>query len=562
MDKEKVKEQEIILDRSKDRIIRLQHECGLDVKPLYGPQDLQDQDFDYERDLNDPGYYPFTRGIYQGMYRNMLWVGEQCLQRETIEKTRRELIPIWTGGSPVFYWASGDVSRSGLDPDHPLAKHDISYAPENYSLDRLARGLAGINLESGVFQFHGASSHQDDVLCMAQLAALADKRGVDKAKIRGSVINDPITNQATNFSIDWPFEISMRLHTDLAEYVVKEMPKFTPFAPIAYDLYEAGCNSVQQIAIILASLTTYVEAALERGIAFEQLGKRLVISMASCMDFFETTCKIRATRRMWARITKERFGVKDPNLCRLRIAVRTPGLSLTRQQPLNNIARIALQAVAAVLGGANAVDYARHDEARCIPTEESVAVTLAMNHVIAQETGVALTADPLGGSYYVESLTNKLEEEAGKLMQEIDNMGGMRVAIESKWLRKLVVNTHQKRLEDIDEGRLIQVGVNLARIPEEQEGQCKEYKFEDMNRVQAELLAEIKHFKESRDIQKTRKALLNLREKAKTKENLMHSIIEAFKADATRAEVLGMIREAYGYAYDTVGMIERPSFLN
>src|SRR4030043_728292 len=264
------KEKEIVLDRSKDRIIRLQHESGLDVKSLYGPQDLKD--FDYERDLNDPGHYPFTRGMYEGMYRNMLWVGEQALQRETIEKTRRELIPIWMGGSPVFYWGSGDVSRTGLDPDHPLAKHDVSYSNENYSLERIERFLAGISLESGVFQFHGASSHQDDVLLVAQLAALADKRGVDKAKIRGSVINDPITNQATHFSIDWPFEISMRLHTDLAEYIVKEMPKFTPFTPIAYDLYEAGCNSVQQMGIILSSVKMYVEAALERGVAFEQLG--------------------------------------------------------------------------------------------------------------------------------------------------------------------------------------------------------------------------------------------------------------------------------------------------
>ena len=555
-----VQEKEIILDRSKDRLIRLQTECGLDVKPLYGPQDLEDSD--YERDLNDPGSYPFTRGIYEGMYRNMLWLAAQALQRETIEKTRHELIPIWMGGSPVVYWASGDVSRTGLDPDHPLARHDVSYAPENYSLERLERAFARVSLESGVFQFHGASSQQDDVLCVAQLAALADKRGVDKSKIRGSCINDPITNEATHFSIDWPFEISMRLHGDLAEFIVKDMPKFTPFTPIAYDLYEAGANTIQQMAIILASLTTYFEAGLERGLTFEQLAPRTVISMASCMDFFETICKIRATRRMWAKIAKERFGAEDPKLCRLRIAVRTPGLSLTRQQPLNNIARIALQAVAAVLGGANAVDYARHDEARCIPSEESVMVTLALNHIVAQETGVALTADPVGGSYYVESLTNKLEEEANKIIKQIEEMGGMRAAIDSGWLRQLVDTAHQKRLADIDEGKLIQVGVNFFRIPEEQEPGHKEYEFGNMDEIQADLLAEIKNFKETRDIQKTREALLNLREKAKTKENLMYPLIEAFKADATRAEMLGMIREAYGYSYDTVGMIERPSFLD
>ena len=560
MAQKKEKEKEIILDRGKDRLIRLQTECGFDVKSLYGPQDLED--FDYEEDLNDPGKYPFTRGMYEGMYRNMLWVDEHVLVRETIEKTRKELIPMWKGGYAVVYYSSGDINRTGLDPDHPLAKHDAGYCPENYSLERMERSFAGVSLESGIFQFHGASCQQDDVLCVAQLAALAERRGVDKANIRGSCINDPITNKATNFSMDFPFEIGMRLHGDLAEYIIKHMPKFAPFAPIGYDLYEAGCNSVIQVGIIMASLITYFEAGLERGLSLEQLGRRTVISMASCMDFFETICKIRAARRMWARIVKERFGAEDPKLCRLRIAIRTPGLSLTRQQPLNNIARIAFQGLAAVLGGASAVDYAAHDEAKGIPTEESRRVTLALNHTIAQETGVALTADPLGGSYYVESLTNKIEEEAGKLIKEIADMGGMRAAIESGWLRRLVASAGEQRESDIDQGKLIQVGLNYFRIPEEQETKLKEYEFDDMNKVQAELLAEIKKFKESRDIQKTRESLLTLREKAKTKENLMYPIIDAIKANATRGEILGMIREAYGYAYDTVGMIERPSFLD
>ena len=558
---DKTTEKEIILDRSKDRLIRLQTECGLDVKPLYGPRDLEG--FDYERDLNDPGKFPFTRGMYSGMYRDMLWLNQQALQRETIEKTIDELIPIWMGGSPVVYWASGDIGRTGIDPDHPLARHDICYGPENYSMERIERALGKINLEHGVFQYHGASSQQDDVMCVAQLAAVADRRGVDKAKIRGSVINDPITNKATHFSIDWPFDVSMRLHGDLAQWIVYNMPKFTPFTPIAYDLYEAGCNSIQQVAIILASVRHYFDFDIrERRLTFEQLAPRTVISMGSCMDFFETICKIRATRRLWARIAKERYGATDDKLCRLRIAVRTPGLALTRQQPLNNIARIALQAVAAVIGGANAVDYARHDEARCIPAKESLVVTLALNHLVAQETGVALTADPVGGSYYVESLTNKIEEEARAIIQEMDDMGGIQVAAESGWLRNMVETAHLQRLADIDEGKLIQVGVNLFRVPEEEEGEYPEYKFEDMPGVQSELLQEIKSFKANRDIQKTRQSLLTLRDKTKTTENLLPFIIEAFKANATRAEILGMIREGYGYDYDSVHMIERPSFLD
>lgn len=554
------KEKEIVLDRSKDRLIRLKTECGFDVKPAYRPQDLGG--FDYEEDLGDPGNYPFTRGIYEGMYRKMLWVDEHVLVRETIEKTRRELVPMWNQGYAVVYYSGGELTRAGVDLDHPLAKHDVGYHPEPYSLEAFDRYLAGISLESGIFQFHGASCQHDDVLSVAQLAALAEKRGVDKANIRGSCINDPLNNKATDFTMDFPVEVSMRLHVDLTEYIVKHMPKFTPFAPIGYNLYEAGCNSVQQLGIIIASLVTYFEAGLERGLSLEQLGRRVVVSMASCMDFFETVAKIRAARRMWARIVKERFGAQDPKLGRLRIAIRTPGMSLTKQQPLNNIGRIAFQALAAVFGGANTVDYSAHDEARCIPTEESRRVSIAMNHIIAQETGVALTADPLGGSYYVESLTNRMEEEAGKLMKEIDDVGGMLAAAESGWLRRLVINAAEQREKDIGQGKLIQVGLNYFTIPEEEDMKVEEYQFEDMDTVQAEALADVKKFKESRDIKKTREALLTLRGKAKGKENLMYPMIEAFKANATRTEILGMIREAYGYPYDTVGMIQRPSFLD
>jgi len=554
------KEKEIVLDRSKDRLIRLKTECGFDVKPAYRPQDLGG--FDYEEDLGDPGNYPFTRGIYEGMYRKMLWVDEHVLVRETIEKTRRELVPMWNQGYAVVYYSGGELTRAGVDLDHPLAKHDVGYHPEPYSLEAFDRYLAGISLESGIFQFHGASCQHDDVLSVAQLAALAEKRGVDKANIRGSCINDPLNNKATDFTMDFPVEVSMRLHVDLTEYIVKHMPKFTPFAPIGYNLYEAGCNSVQQLGIIIASLVTYFEAGLERGLSLEQLGRRVVVSMASCMDFFETVAKIRAARRMWARIVKERFGAQDPKLGRLRIAIRTPGMSLTKQQPLNNIGRIAFQALAAVFGGANTVDYSAHDEARCIPTEESRRVSIAMNHIIAQETGVALTADPLGGSYYVESLTNRMEEEAGKLMKEIDDVGGMLAAAESGWLRRLVINAAEQREKDIGQGKLIQVGLNYFTIPEEEDMKVEEYQFEDMDTVQAEALADVKKFKESRDIKKTREALLTLRGKAKGKENLMYPMMEAFKANATRTEILGMIREAYGYPYDTVGMIQRPSFLD
>ncbi|MEA1958580.1 MAG: methylmalonyl-CoA mutase family protein, partial [Chloroflexota bacterium] len=280
------------------------------------------------------------------------------------------------------------------------------------------------------------------------------------------------------------------------------------------------------------------------------------------LDFFETVCKLRAARRMWAKIAKERFGATSDKLCRLRIAVRTPGQTITRQQPLNNIARIGFQAMAAIIGGCSAMDYARHDEAFCIPSEESSIITLALNHIIAQETGVGLTADPLGGSYYVEWLTNQIEEESFKLMKEIEDLGGIFKVAQNGWLRNYVNNARDERLGGLADGSIPQVGVNFFRLPDNKEPDMVEYEFVDFDKTQAALFEETKQYKAKRDIKKTREALLTLREKAKTNENLIYYIVDAFKADATRSEILGVIREAFGYSYDTVGMIERPDFLN
>jgi len=556
----KKEENVISFDRSKRTFMKTTTESGFEVKPSYGPDDVKG--LTYKKDLGNDGEYPYTRGLYKGMYRNMLWVSAQALTRETAEKSRKERKVIWEAGADTIYLSSGDVGRTGCDPDHPLAKYDAGYGPEMYSWRRMEADLKGIDITTAIITFHGASSQQDDVLCVAELATVAEMWGVDKKLIRGSCINDPISNAATGFSVDFPLDIGRRLNGDLTEYCCKQMPKFSPFAPIAYDLWEAGCNSVQQLGIIMSSVSAYCQEAVDRGVPFEMVGNRVTISIASSLDFFETVCKLRAARRMWARIARERFGAKDDKACRLRIAVRTPGQTITRQQPLNNIARIGFQAMSAIIGGCNAMDYARHDEAFCIPSEESSTITLALNHIIAQETGVGLTADPLGGSYYVEWLTNQLEEAAFKLMKEIKDLGGIWTVAQNGWLRKYVNAARDERLSGLADGSIPQVGVNFFRLPDDKEPDIVEYEFKNFDKTQQDLFNEVKQYKAKRDIKKTRAALLKLREKAKTKENLMPYIIDCFKADATRSEILGMIREAFGYSYDTVGMIERPKFLN
>jgi len=540
-------------------------QSGIPVKSIYRPENLK---LDYDRDLGNAGQYPFTRGIYEGMYRNKLWVMENPVAwvdpKASGERWRDEV----EYGLSSVYLGNDDPCKIGLDPDHPLAKNDVgASAIPVYALHIADEFIGHAPLEETggvVYEIHESESTWGDACWFATVMALADKRGVDKAKIRGTVLNDPILNHGCDFIAVsyWPFEIAFKLHCDLVDYILKHLPKWKAFVPCGNDYHEAGVDAVQQVAFVVGSTVTYVEHALKRGWKLDDIADSFVFSFAASFDFFETVAKLRAARRIWAKIAKNRFGAEDPRLCKARVACRIGASTLPAQNPLANITRISFQALAGVLGGANSIDYCAFDEGLTIPARGASMLNLSINNIIAHETRVPITCDPLGGSYYVEWLTNEIEEKATRLLEELDSMGGMLGVLEKGWLTEQVKKAGIERAEKIDQGKWTITDLNDVVIPKKEQIEVSGFDYggnlaETRNRI----IEECKKFKAERNLTVVRDSLLDLRKKAEKRENLIYPMTEAFKVGATRSEVLGMIREAYGCSYDPLGMIDRPTFL-
>lgn len=552
---------EITMDRDRYGLKVSETQSGFDVKEVYSPEDSS---VNYEKDLGDPGKYPFTRGIYPSMYRTRIWAMENPVGWHDVEASNERLTSEIELGLNAIYLGNDDIIKTGVDADHPLAVNDC-LCTCIYMLSIMERLLEGISLEGGVFEIHESESTWGDACQLAMLMALADRRGTERSKIRGTVLNDPILNHAGGFvAADyWPFEIPYKLHGDMVDFIVKHLPKWKAFVPCGNDYHEAGVDVVQQVAFVIGETRTYIDYALERGLKFEDVANRFVLSFAASFDFFETVAKVRAARRMWAKIAKDRFGATDSQLCRARVTVRVGASTLPAQNPLNNIARITLQALAAVMAGTNSVDYCAFDEGLSIPTRRASILNLSLNSIIAQETRVPLVIDPLGGSYYVEWLTNKIEDEATKLMEKIDSMGGMLGALEKGWLRKEIKEAGLERARKIDDGRWPVVDLNQIVVPETERISVEAFNYGgNRKRACEKLVAECKKLKETRDIEKVKQAIRDLRQKAEKRGNLIYPMIEAFKTDATRSEILGTIREAFGYSYDPFNMIQRPAFMD
>ena len=556
-------------NREDDVLKRLTTESGFSPQVKYTPADIGD--FGYENDLGDPGQYPFTRGIHREMYRRLLWVSEVTVNKESPEKNREMLAwNVEKMGAGVWGLSSCECLKTGIDPDHPLAKHDVALSGvPYYCLDSLDRALDNVSLEHGLFIEHGAESTWEDAFLFSLFMALVEKRGADKNNVRGSNVNDPLLNHtcklvATDY---WPFEIPLRLHDDIIEYAIKHLPKWRPFTVCGYDWGDIGCNAVWQVALNVGISMSYIDHVMkDRGLKYEQLGNKFGFSFPMDMDLFENVTKLRAARRMWAKVARERYGAEDPKLGKVISWTFPRGTMLTAQHPHANIARLTIACLSMILGGTNTICMNCYDEAARIPSQESQLISTYIERMLAHESGVALTADPLGGSYYVEWLTNKIEEEAWEIIEQMEARGGAIGAYKDGWLSVEVQNQIEARYRDIEEGKTIVVGVNDYEAPEE-ETPLSLYQYglqnEGIDKVQEVLKAEVKKFKESRDLGLTREALLKLRSKAATKgENLIYPMVEAWKANATKAEVLGMAREGMGYSYDGFDMIARPTFLD
>ncbi len=517
---------------------------GIPVRRLYTPEDVAGQDF--QEDLGFPGAYPFTRGAYPTMYRGRTWTRRQIAGFGTARSTNqryRFLLdhgqtglstdfdhPTLTGYDSDFELAEGEVGRLGVAIDTIEDVHELY---DGIPLDKVSISLT-IN--------HPA------IVLLGMLLGVAETRSVPWAALRGTVQNDSLKEFHGQKTYALPPAPSLKITTDVVEFCAKHVPNWYTISISGYHTREAGSNAVQEVAFTLAQGMAYVESAMERDLPVDQFAPRLSYFFGCHNDFFEEAAKFRAARRMWARIMKDRYQAKQPESMRMRFHTQTLGSTLVREDPKNNIIRGSLQAMAAALGGTQSLHVSGFDEAYDIPSEEAMKVSLATQLVIAHETNVASTVDPLAGSYYVESLTGEIEEQAWAYIGRIESMGGgsmlrgMLAAIESGYIEQEIANSAYAYQMAIEANDYVVVGVNAYKPSVAQPLEVFEYDFQEEDRQ----LQRLRKVKETRSNADADRALASVKRSADTGENLFPAVLEAVKARATEGEVMTALRDIYG----------------
>lgn len=508
-----------------------------EVKRLYTPVDIKD--FDYEEDLGYPGEYPYTRGVQPTMYRGRLWTMRQYAGFATAEESNERYKYLLEQGQTGLSVAFDLPTQIGYDSDHPLAEGEVGKVGVAIdSLKDMEVLFDGIPLDkvSTSMTINAPAS-----VLLAMYIAVAEKQGVSKDKLRGTIQNDILKEYIARGTYIFPPEPSMRLITNIFEYCSREVPKWNTISISGYHVREAGSTAVQEVAFTLANGIAYVEAAINAGLDVDDFAPRLSFFFNAHNDLLEEVAKYRAARRLWARIMKERFKAKNPKSMQLKFHTQTAGSTLTAQQPDNNIIRVTIQTLAAVLGGTQSLHTNSRDEALALPTEESVRIALRTQQIVAYESGVTETVDPLAGSYYVESLTNKIEEEAIRYIEKIDELGGAPKAIEKGYIQREIQNAAYRYQMEIESGERIVVGVNKFQIEETEKKEIlKVDRIVELN--QKEKLARLKKERNNEEVERVLKLL---KEKAETDENLMPYILDAVKAYATLGEICDVLREVF-----------------
>jgi len=509
------------------------------VARVYTPVDVAN--LDYLRDLGFPGEYPFTRGVYPTMYRARFWTMRQYAGFGTAEQTNKRFKYLLEHGQTGLSVAFDFPTQVGYDCDHPMATGEVGKVGVSASTLRDMEILFdGIPLGKVTTSM---TINAPATVLLAMYIAVGQKQGVNQADLGGTVQNDILKEYVARGMYIFPPKPSMRLVTDIFEYCSKHMPKWNTISISGYHIREAGATAVQEIAFTLANAIAYVQAAVDRGLDLDQFAGRLSFFFASHNDFFEEIAKFRAARRLWARIMRERFKAKNPASWMLRFHTQTSGVSLTAQQPYNNIVRVALQALAAVLGGTQSLHTNSFDEAYALPSEQAVTIALRTQQIIAYESGVVDTVDPLAGSYYVEYLTNEIEEKALKYIEEIDAMGGAVDAIEKGFMQREIVESAYKFQKEVESKKRIIVGVNEFISAEETPIKILQIDPE----IEKTLVERLRKLKQQRDKAQVEEALDKLRRAAEREdENLMPYIIQAVKAYATLGEICDTLREVFG----------------
>ena len=515
-----------------------------EVKPLYTPNDFNEEN--YLSKLNFPGEYPYTRGIQPTMYRGKLWTMRQYAGFGTAHESNKRYRYLLSQGTSGLSVAFDLPTQIGYDSDDPIAYGEVGKVGvaidtladmeilfDKIPLDKISTSMT-INASAAVL--------------LAMYVAVAEKQGVPKNKISGTIQNDILKEYIARGTYIFPPKASMRLITNIFEYCAQEIPRWNTISISGYHIREAGSTASQEVGFTLANGIAYVNAALKAGLDIDEFAGQLSFFFNSHNDLLEEVAKYRAARRLWAKIMKVRFHAKKNRSVMLRFHTQTAGSTLTAQQVDNNIIRVTIQTLAAVLGGTQSLHTNSKDEALALPTENSVMTALRTQQIVAYESGAANTIDPLAGSYFLETMTDRIEKDAEDYINKIDSLGGMINAIENGYVQKEIQEAAYKYEKEIESGERIVVGVNKFKVEEDQKPDLLKI---DLN-IQDEQIKSLKKIKSTRDNYRVNKAIKKLKDTAREEKNLMPPIIEAVKVYASVGEICNALRDVFGEYKETV----------
>ena len=526
-----------------ERLERFSTVSDMELAPLYTPEDKNRTDD--ERDIGLPGEYPYTRGVYPNMYRGKFWSMRQFAGFGTPEDTNQRFKLLLAEGQNGLSTAFDMPVLMGYDADNPRSLGEVGREGVSVStLNDMERLFDGIPLDTVTTSM---TVNCTASIILAMYIAVADTQGVPRVQLGGTIQNDMLKEYIAQKEWICPPEPAVRIVTDMIEFCAKEVPRWHAVSISGYHIREAGATAVQELAFTLADGIGYVQSALERGLDVDEFAPRLSFFFDIHNDFFEEIAKLRAARRMWARIMKERFGAKQPKSLLLRTHCQTAGVSLTAQQPMNNVVRVAIQALAGVLGGTQSLQTNSMDETLALPTEQAVMVALRTQQIIAEESGVTNTIDPLCGSCAIEALTDRIEQEALAYIERIDELGGIINAISTGYPQKEIADSAYRYQQQLDAGEKIIVGVNKYQVPPEERSL-------DILRIEPEVersqIERVKKLKAERNQATVTEHLGRVHAAARNGTNLMPPLIEAVKASCTLGEISDVYRDVFGVYRD------------
>ena len=528
------------VERYPERRPAFETDSGLPIDALYAPEDLSDRGFEYGEDIGFPGEFPYTRGVQPSAYRGRVWTMRQYSGYATAEDTNRRFRYLLEQGQTGLSVAFDLPTQIGYDSDHPLAKGEVGKVGVPIcSLEDMETLFDGIPL-GRVSTSMTINATASLLLCF--YIAAAKRQGATPDQVSGTIQNDILKEYIARGTYAYPPRPSMRLVVDVFKYCAESVPRWNTISISGYHMREAGATAVQELAFTFANGIAYVQAALDAGLKVDDFAPRLSFFFVAQNNLFEEVAKFRAARRIWARIMRDRFGAKDPRSMMLRFHTQTAGVSLTAQQPDNNVIRCTVQALAAILGGSQSLHVNSRDEALALPTEESAQLSLRTQQILAFESGAADVVDPLGGSWYIESLTNDLESQTMDYINRIDDMGGAVAAIENGFQMREIGDAAYRHRQEVESGDRVIVGVNRYST--------EEPPVEGLMRVDEEAarqqIARLERLRRERDGESAQAALARLSDAARSDDNTVPAILECVEAYCTLGEMSGVLREAFG----------------